>query len=248
MSESQDWFKSWFNTSYYHKLYKHRNDEEAQQFIERLIGFLELPKKSVILDLGCGKGRHSITLNRLGYRTIGVDLSESNIEAAKKHENDSLEFYVHDMRRTFRTNYFDAVLNLFTSFGYFQNNRDDYAVLESANKNLKPNGILVIDFFNSIKVQRSIKPEEKIESEGICFQIRKFVENGFIKKVINFNDQGTNFEFCEKVKLISPLDFELLLERANFKILNLLGNYQLEPFEPETSDRLIIIAQKKNNL
>ena len=110
-----DWFTDWFNTSYYHTLYKDRNDKDAQLFMRNIINFLKLPSSSHLLDLPCGKGRHSIYLNSLGYKVTGADLSKNSIQAAKKYENSTLNFSLKDMRKPFNIKY-DAVFNLFTSF------------------------------------------------------------------------------------------------------------------------------------
>ena len=61
---SKEWFAEWFDTTYYHTLYKNRNDEEAEQFISKLLSFLNLKENASVLDLACGKGRHSVTLNK----------------------------------------------------------------------------------------------------------------------------------------------------------------------------------------
>ena len=117
--KTKDWFTDWFNTPYYHILYKDRNDNEAQQFIKKITEFLSLPKNATLLDLPCGKGRHSVFLNSLGFKVIGADLSENSIQHAKNFENENLKFIVQDMREPLHKKY-DAVFNLFTSFGYFK--------------------------------------------------------------------------------------------------------------------------------
>ena len=114
--QTTDWFSSWFNTPYYHILYKDRNEEDARVFIQHITQFLKLSKDRHILDLPCGKGRHSVYLNSLGYRVTGGDLSEQSIAYAKQFENDRLQFRVKDMRVPFLLKY-DAVFNLFTSLG-----------------------------------------------------------------------------------------------------------------------------------
>ena len=118
--ETDNWFASWFDTPYYHILYKERDDHEAEFFMNSLTSFLKLPKKAEILDLACGKGRHAIYLNELGYDVTGIDLSAASIEFAKKFETDKLHFAIHDMSISYPKK-FDAVFNLFTSFGYFEN-------------------------------------------------------------------------------------------------------------------------------
>ena len=107
-----EWFECWFDTPYYHTLYKNRDFSEAELFIDRLIELLQPEKANRFLDLGCGKGRHSIYLNKKGFDITGVDLSEKSIACAKLSENTQLHFYRHDMRKLFRTNYFDVVVKM----------------------------------------------------------------------------------------------------------------------------------------
>ena len=239
-----NWFESWFDSPYYHILYKDRDKKEAEIFIDNLIHFLSPPKNAQFLDLACGKGRHAVYLNKKGFQTIGIDLSAESIAYASQYENDGLQFYVQDMRKPFRINYFDYVLNLFTSFGYFEQERDDMAVMNSICKMLKKEGVVVLDFMNVKCVEKNIIPTEQKNINGISFQITKRIENNFVVKHIHFTDKGIEYNYEEKVKLLRLADFEKYLSAAHLKIVNLFGNYQLQPFDPGASERLIIIAQK----
>ncbi|MBL7934819.1 MAG: class I SAM-dependent methyltransferase [Bacteroidia bacterium] len=241
----QEWFFSWFNTPYYHILYRNRDYSEASVFIDNIIQFLKLKTNAVCWDLCCGKGRHSIYLNKKGYSVIGTDLSEQSILEASKNSNDSLEFYQHDMRKLFRTNYFDIVFNVFTSFGYFEKREDDLHVFDSVQKSLKPNGLFVFDYLNSEYVKNQmIECDVKI-IEGITFNVSKKIENSTIIKSIDFKDKGQNFQFEERVKLFDKVYFEGLAKDCNLTILNTFGNYQLQEFDKKTSPRLILVLQKK---
>lgn len=239
-----NWFESWFDSPYYHILYKDRDKKEAEIFIDNLIHFLSPPKNAQFLDLACGKGRHAVYLNKKGFQTIGIDLSAESIAYASQYENEGLQFYVQDMRKPFRINYFDYVLNLFTSFGYFEQERDDMAVMNSICKMLKKEGVVVLDFMNVKCVEKNIIPTEQKNINGISFQITKRIENNFVVKHIHFTDKGIEYNYEEKVKLLRLADFEKYLSAAHLKIVNLFGNYQLQPFDPGASERLIIIAQK----
>jgi SAM-dependent methyltransferase len=240
-----EWFKDWFDSPYYHILYKQRNCNEAEEFINNLLQFLQPQKDARFLDLGCGKGRHSVFLNKKGCDVVGVDLSPESIAAASYYENEHLHFYIHDMRKIFRTNYFDYVLNLFTSFGYFENERDNYATIDAIEKALKQKGLVVLDFMNAKKVMANlVKSEIKIIG-GIEFNITKTIENNFIVKNIYFSDKGKKYHFQEQVKALMYSDFEKYFTASKLKIVHLFGNYQLEKFDESTSDRLIIIAQKE---
>ena len=182
-----DWFTDWFNTSYYHTLYKDRNDKDAQLFIRNIIDFLNIPSSSHLLDLPCGKGRHSIYLNSLGYKVTGADLSKNSIQAAKKHENSSLDFMLKDMRKPFDIKY-DAIFNLFTSFGYFENDKDDILVLKNIHNGLHKNGLLVLDFLNVINVEKKLVPKEIKIVDDITFNLQREIKDGFILKHITFTD------------------------------------------------------------
>src|SRR5690606_19509388 len=108
-----------FNSPYYHQLYYKRDEEEAAEFISRLIAHQNPAPGSKMLDVACGKGRHSIQMADKGFDVTGIDLSEESIEEALQKEADNLHFYRHDMRLPFWINYFDYAYNFFTSFGYF---------------------------------------------------------------------------------------------------------------------------------
>ncbi|MCC6837881.1 MAG: methyltransferase domain-containing protein [Bacteroidia bacterium] len=246
-NKKQLWFKEWFNSPYYHLLYKDRDHREAELFIDNLLALLQPASAAKMLDLACGKGRHSIYLNKKGYDVTGLDLSEESISSAAEFENDRLHFYVHDMRKIYRTNYYDCVFNLFTSFGYFSNERDNYQTINAVCKNLKAGGFFVLDFFNSNRVIECLVKQEERVIEGLRFQISKKLENGFIVKQIAFTDNGQEYFFEERVKALQLSDFEKYFASNKLKIVHLRGNYHLDQFDEKKSERLILIAQKINS-
>ncbi|HEY0031441.1 MAG TPA: class I SAM-dependent methyltransferase, partial [Bacteroidia bacterium] len=207
-----EWFECWFDSPYYHLLYSNRDYSEAELFIDNLVSYLNPEKDSRILDLACGKGRHSIDLNQKGFDVTGVDLAVQSIASARQSENERLHFYEHDMRRLFRTNYFDIALNLFTSFGYFKNERDNSAVINSVYKALKPDGIFVLDFMNSAKVIANLQSQETKIIAGVEFRITRTVDEGFIVKRITFNDKEKDHTFEERVKALTLADFKKYFE------------------------------------
>ncbi|MDX2174694.1 MAG: methyltransferase domain-containing protein [Bacteroidota bacterium] len=242
--ENAEWFKDWFNSPYYHLLYNNRSETEADFFISNICNFLNLNKGAKLWDLACGKGRHSLALNKKGYVVTGTDLSRQNIFEASQNCNPTLDFYIHDMRTPFRVNYFDAVFNLFTSIGYFKNFKDNFLVLKNVDHALKSNGYFVVDFFNANKVRKTIKPTY-IEKRGdILFNIHKQIINNEIHKRIGFNDKGKSYFFEETVSLLTKSDFESFANSCNLKLVNTFGSYNLDDFDNETSDRLILIFKK----
>ncbi|APG64368.1 SAM-dependent methyltransferase [Tenacibaculum todarodis] len=237
-----DWFTSWFNTPYYHILYKHRNDNDAQLFMKNITQFLQLPTTAHIADLPCGKGRHSVFLNSLGYKVTGGDLSKNSIKHAKQFENENLKFEVWDMRNPLENKY-EAVFNLFTSFGYFEADSEDITVLKSMKNGLKEDGYLVLDFLNVAKLKESIVKKETKNIENIEFHIQREIKNGFILKHISFFADGKQHNFTEQVKFLELEKFQQYFEEVGLEIQQIFGNYKLEPFEAKTSDRLIFVLK-----
>ena len=240
----EDWFVTWFNSPYYHALYKNRDTAEAERFVDRLAKYLNTGTGARVLDLACGKGRHSKHLHNLGLEVIGVDLSDESIAEAKLSETYGLEFFVHDMRYLLWNEHFDFVLNLFTSFGYFHNSDDDQKTISSVADSLKTGGRFVIDFMNAVKVAENLVVSEVKTIEEIRFEISRDVENGIIIKRIHIIDGNTELDFEEQVDALRLEHFKKYLSEAGLEIEDTFGNYQLEPFDEKNSDRLIIVAKK----
>jgi SAM-dependent methyltransferase len=238
------WFENWFDSDYYHLLYQNRDEKEAEAFVSRLMQNLDLPKGKRVLDLACGKGRHSIFLNSLGYEVVGVDLSSNSIQLARKHARPGLSFKVGDMRLPQGNEDFDLIVNLFTSFGYFSSESENLQTLSAMFQALKPGGLLAIDFMNTTKVLEHLVPENRIERNGIVFDIRKRLENRRIMKEIRFSDQGKDWFFEERVQALTEADFRSAFLKTGFEVVLLWGNYQLEPYHPLLSDRMIFIVRK----
>lgn len=237
---SDTWYASWFDTPYYHILYKDRNYREAQVFMDNLTHYLNLPEKAKVLDLACGKGRHAIYLNQLGYVVMGADLSENSIAEANKNANETLHFVVHDKRIPFEEK-FDAIFNLFTSFGYFEAEEDNLKTLIAIKESLSDYGFAVIDFMNVHTVLENLIPEETKEVDGITFYIKRYLADSFIIKEIDFEDQGQKYHFEEKVKAYTLDDFKSMMDQAGIYLLDTFGDYKLKKFHKNTSERLIMI-------
>jgi SAM-dependent methyltransferase len=225
-------------------LYRNRDFSEADHFITNLTNHFALPKDARLWDLACGKGRHSIKLNSLGYTVVGTDLSEESIAEANRSANSTLDFYVHDMRTPFRINYFDAVFNLFTSIGYFNDQRDNYSVFQNVYNALKPNGIFVIDFFNSGKIKTCLVPSAQEQRGEVTFLITKRLEGNRIIKHIKIKDKGKEYDFEEKVILYTLDDLLNYASKAGFKLEETFGNYELALYDQQNSDRMIAVFKK----
>lgn len=239
-NQQSSWFASWFDTPYYHILYKDRNYREAQIFMDNLTHYLNLPEHAKVLDLACGKGRHSIYLNQLGFTVLGVDLSENSIETASKNANETLHFQIHDMREPFEEQ-FDAVFNLFTSFGYFDNDLDNLKTLIAIKESLSDYGFAVIDFMNVPFVLDNLIAEETKTVDEIDFHLKRYLKDGFIIKEIDFEDKGEKFHYEEKVRALTLDDFTKMMDEAGIYLLDTFGDYKLKKYHKNTSERLIMI-------
>jgi SAM-dependent methyltransferase len=243
-----EWFSNWFNTPYYHTLYKNRNTAEASAFVNRLLRYLSPPGDARILDLACGSGRHAIELASKGYDVTGIDLSPESIRIASLSESDNLHFFIHDMRNIFRTRYYQYIFNFFTSFGYFERASEDQRAMRAISSGLVEGGTLVIDYLNVVRAVSQLVPKATMEIDGIQFNIERKADDRFIYKYIEVMDKPRNetHHFMERVSILNYQQFEHLLADAGLTLLTAFGSYALDPFDAATSDRLILIAQRTN--
>jgi len=215
---TENWFASWFDTPYYHILYKERNDAEAEAFMETLTSYLNISDTCEIMDLA----------------------SPQSIAHAKQFENERLKFAVHDMSQPFDRK-FNAIFNLFTSFGYFENDEDNLNTIKAIKGNLKENGVGVIDFMNIDYVIANLVPENSKTVDGITFDLKRYVENGYLIKDISFTAGGKGHNYQERVKVITIDDFNTLFEKAGVSLIDAFGDYKLNPFNRATSQRLVLV-------
>src|SRR5690554_1577980 len=244
LEKEDEWFKEWFDTPHYYLLYQERDYSEAEYFITNLLDYLKIPEGATCLDLACGKGRHSIYLNKKGLNVVGLDLSEYNIAKAKKFENETLHFDVHDMREIYQKDKFNYVFNLFTSFGYFDDTEDNRKTLDAVHEMLKEDGVFVIDFMNAYHVIHHLVKEEVKTVDGIDFHLSRKYDGKYIIKDIEFKDKGKRYSFQERVQAIKKDEFETLLRQTGFEVIDIFGSFSLEPYDKIKSDRLIIIVKK----
>lgn len=242
----KEWFAEWFDSPYYHTLYKNHDEQDAQTSLNNLLLALQLTPGATILDLACGKGRHARFLAQKGYDVTGLDISPQSIAFARQFEHNNLAFYQHDMRRPFRHNYYDAVMNMFTSFGYFSNDDDHLKTLVNVARGLRPGGVFLLDYFNSVWVRRNMTSLAVKTEENITFHLHKEIVDGRICKTVTFEAEGRNLTFTEKVRLFELADFQQLFQQAGLELRTTLGDYSLSGYHAETSPRLILIARKAN--
>ncbi|HXR83955.1 MAG TPA: class I SAM-dependent methyltransferase [Hanamia sp.] len=246
MSEQTPWFKDWFNSPYYYQLYFKRDKKEAANFIDKLVDYLKPKPGSRMLDIACGKGRHSVQLASKGFDVTGIDLSEDSIKKAKKKENDHLHFFMHDMRLPFWINYFDYAFNFFTSFGYFNTRREHDNAIRTVSQSLRNNGIFVIDYLNVHFAEDHLVHQSEIEINGVNYYITKwFDETHFYKKIIVEDEKLKEpLEYREKVAKFSFGDFTDMLGFQQMQVQEVFGDYHFDHYDVKKSPRMIIIAKK----
>ncbi len=243
----KEWFEAWFDSPFYPVLYDNRDEKEAGSFVAKLIAHLAPKAGSRMVDIACGNGRYAQQLAGYGHEVIGIDLSEQRIEEAKNAEHDKLHFYVHDMRFPFYINYFDYAFNFFTSFGYFDKPRDNQMAAHAFAAALRPGGILVIDYFNEEYAEKNLVPQEDITRNGLVFHIKRYIEAGKIVKDISVkDDRGRTMLFQERVSAFDLTHFLKLFEGTGMMLAETFGDYNLQPFVPEESPRLIMVFRKEN--
>ncbi len=243
--EQVDWFESWFGSPYYHILYEHRDEFEAQAFVDQLIDYLQPPPGSKMVDIACGEGRYAVQLASRGFDVTGIDLSYESIEKAKKSEGKNLQFLVHDMRFPFYINYFDYAFNFFTSFGYFAAQRDHLMAAKAFGLSLKKGGLLVIDYLNREYTLARMQPESTVRRGDYEFQIKKRLEDGHIVKDISFRDSENKLRnYRERVAAFSLSDFVRMFREAGLSLIGTYGDYALNPYHPFDSPRMIMTFKK----
>lgn len=240
-----DLLQKWFDSPMYESLYAHRDDREARQLSRLIMDRFPPSAFPNVLDLACGRGRHSLNLARLGYRVTGVDLSPRAISIATERalsEELSAEFLIRDMCHPLPDR-FDGIVNLFTSFGYSESEEENRSALLSMRQMLRPGGFLVIDYLNAGWVRDSLIPRESGYLPTCEYLIERWIDEPMVKKRIRIRRaDGSGDEFLEQVALYDSGWFTRELEALGFRIQERLGDVDGSAFDALRSPRLITIA------
>lgn len=243
-SGSTDWFEEWFNSDYYTRVYRHRNQTEASNVVDLLLQTVPLEQGARILDLCCGSGRHTQALAERGFSVTGIDLSTTLLNMAREEvESVNADFRQCDMREPYPEAPYDCVANFFTSFGYFDSDRDNFSVLERVREALKPGGYFFFDYLNAHHLRKVLVPHDKKEIDNLLVVQKRELDDRFVNKTISITDaHGHSHAFTERVRLYEREDFERMFAKAGLVIDRLFGTYTGESFAL-SSPRLIIVAR-----
>jgi 2-polyprenyl-3-methyl-5-hydroxy-6-metoxy-1,4-benzoquinol methylase len=241
------WYKDWFNSENYLKVYRNRDETEA----ERLVGLIEknvnLKPQSLVLDMACGAGRHAISFAKKGFKVTAVDLSQRLLAEAKKNASSAgvnIDFVLSDILDFKTSQPFDLVVNLFTSIGYFEDDEENYAIIKKANSLIKDGGFFVLDYFNKDFLLKNLVPTSIISENGLKItQNRSISGNRVVKKIIIEKD-GSIEEFYESVRLYSHEEIKNIVNRAGFNIIKEIGDFFGNAYNEQTSPRLILFTKK----
>ncbi|WP_124726658.1 class I SAM-dependent methyltransferase [Staphylospora marina] len=233
------WFEKSFGEDYL-LVYKHRTRQNASREVDKIVEWLELSGQDLILDLCCGMGRHSIELAKHGYKVVGLDLSRTLLARAVEESRDLPIPFIHgDMRSLpFVDETFDAVINMFTSFGYFDRDEDNLKVLAEIGRVLKPRGRFLIDFLNRDSVVSGLIPVSEREVDGAYIREERHIEGDFVHKSILVRDSDGERKYEERVKMYTADRMMDMLKGSGLVIDKIYGDFQGGPHTPE-SNRMI---------
>ncbi len=243
-----EWFNDWFASDEYLNVYSHRNKEDADSLLKLILKNISIPKNASILDSACGNGRHSESLSKLGYNVFGFDLSKTLLHIAQKNRftnNSSVKYFCSDIRNISIKKSFDVILNLFTSFGYFNSDDENFAIVDFASNNLKNGGYFVFDYLNPKYVEMNL-----VESSEKALGTKKIIEHreikdGRVKKEILIIDDKFSHRYFESVQLYSIQEILTMFKQFGFNPINKFGSYSGDVFDEENSERMIIIFKRK---
>lgn len=237
-----EWFEHWFGEEYL-DLYPHRDDEEADRVAALLESRDVVTRGDRVVDLACGAGRHSVSLSRIGARVVGLDLSLPLLRAGQRRWQDSKLVRADIRALPVRSDAADAVVNLFTSFGYFEQDAEHEHVIAEVARVLRAGGRFVLDFLNAQQVRATLVPrdERHINGRNVVQERRLEKDGRYVTKTIHVAGEARSF--MERVRLYERADLERMLSGAGLATFAVLGDYDGSPFAAG-SPRLLMLARK----
>lgn len=244
------WYEEWFDSDAYELVYEQRDLGEARRLADLIERTVAPDQGACLLDVGCGRGRHARILAARGYDVTGVDLSPRAIETARRRATeegvgDRVRFVQGDMRHLTYDAAFDGAVNLFTSFGYFDDEADHQAVIDGIAQALVPGGWFVQDFLNAPYVRAHLVAEDEKVVEGVLVHQERWLEGDRVRKRITFRN-GTDGDipsFTESVRLLTAADFHRMYAAAGLTLGATFGDYDGGP-HTAASPRLILLARR----
>ncbi len=243
----KEWYKDWFSSKDYLDVYRHRNSEDTERLVNLILSNVNPKPDAKILDAACGAGRHAIMLAKRGFNVTAFDLSKTLLEIGidqSKNQNLTINFLNSDIRTFATDEKYDLVLSLFTSFGYFESDDENFIFPQNAYNMMNENGYYVLDYFNKNFVEQNLieESERKVNEKEIIEN--RFIENDRVIKRISIKEENKNNEYIESVKLYSFEQLEERFKSIGYKVFKVYGDYLGNLFNNESSERCIIFFQK----
>ena len=259
---SKQWWETLFDDKYLVTYVDRITEETTRAQLEFLEKSLLLPSEATILDLACGYGRLSVPLAREGYRVTGYDFSEYLLNIAQQEAKAAglgLRFVKGDMRHLHFDNEFDAIINIFTSFGYFESVEEDLAVLNGVCRGLKEGGYFLMDFANSPKVMSWLYENGVIDRETgeIISERTETLSNGLTVTQIerldvgtlrwqmkrSWREKGKERSYRTNVRMYFLAELRQLTEEAGLRVERVYGDFDASPYQAD-SRRILILSRK----
>jgi SAM-dependent methyltransferase len=241
-----EWYEVAFDR-FYPILYNHRDAEEAVYVIDTFGSYLE--GRTPVLDMACGDGRYLKALRWVGHTAIGLDLSHYLLLRALEDPEHRGMIAQGDMRRLpFLDASFGAVINMFTSFGYFSVDTDNLLVFREVRRVLKPGGVFLFDFINSARISAVLLGETQRESRGCEIHERRVIEGHgkYLVKRAKITDPETNVSASieERLRLYTKSDLMVMFESVGLRVTACFGDYNANEFVEGVSDRVIMMCER----
>ncbi|WP_176502543.1 class I SAM-dependent methyltransferase [Paenibacillus lautus] len=246
-----EWWESNYDSLDYIKTYKKNHDTKTYNEINFILRNISLRREDIIVDLCCGYGRHAIEFALKGFRTIGIDLSEPLLEYAKSSasaRNAKVEWIRSDYRNV-RNIHANLVVNLFNSFGYMNNDEENYKLFDIVNGILAEDGRFFMDVFHRERCVNNLRPQEwEDNDQNIILREQDYEETTMrLVRKTTIYDKTHSFTKSQRVSSIRTYsidEIELAMNKRNLKIEEVFGDYLGSEFIPNESKRLCIIAKK----
>lgn len=264
IKKKDEWWKNIFDERYLKTFGDILTPEVTGRQVSFLVKYLDLNKKDKVLDLACGFGRHSLEIARRGISVVGVDYSEYMLRLARKQalleKLKNIVFVQGDMRRIAFRSRFDAVISMFTSFGYFEREEDHVRVLLGIRRALKPSGKFFLDINNASRIINWIKKSgTRDHRNNLLTSIRQDKLSNNVKVTTqewydsrngrwimrrSWNDKGRKHSFTSNVRIFTAPEISALLRSVGLRVVRLWGDYEGRPHS-KVSRRLLVYAIKK---
>ena len=255
MATRKPWYEKLFERDYYDYFYVGGprgtlTEERSSEQVDFLVEALELPEGGRVLDLCCGHGRHAVRLAERGYRVTGLDMSAYHLRLGAKSARErgvEVDWVRADMREVQGRARFDGIVNLFTAFGYFDEEREDLRVLEGVARALKPGGRFLIDLMNRDGLMGRFRESgcDKGPEGGYVAEMRDFdVRTGRINvDMLYFPKAGRPKKHWHSIRLYTYAELETLMARAGLRVTRAWGNYDGSEFRLR-SPRMMVLAER----